>query len=138
MRISDWSSDVCSTDLTDCRGQSRRTPNPIIRRRRSQCGKLDDDRERHKFRLFHGPTVGFAGGTPFHACRRAGGEICLCYRKHRANQPFQASRSDRRANPLEGCKLRNRKEESREGKEYVSRCSTGGSTKNIKKQNKKK
>src|SRR3546814_2684177 len=37
MRISDWSSDVCSSDLTRTGGRPSRTSNPLIRRLGREC-----------------------------------------------------------------------------------------------------
>src|SRR3546814_12773705 len=110
MRISDWSSDVCSSDLKDSvayadagyTGADQRVPRKTLRweiaRRRGQIQKLPEGRQKRRI----------------HAAELA----ALLVERSRADAMFAAQLRDRRA----GFCLLQRSEERRVGKECVSTC----------------
>src|SRR3546814_1894369 len=72
MRISDWSSDVCSSDLA---AHARARPKSLPPLLRPRAGPVDPSRLRRIHR-------GYAGGRPRHnkGCRDTGQSACPCKR----------------------------------------------------------
>src|SRR3546814_15758578 len=110
MRMSDWSSDVCSSDLLSVDLRWLRRADPVVRTRPPHLFTRQFVADREIARLHRGPGLSEA---IFRACCRAGKEREKAYKICWQDDPS-------------GCRRARRSEERREGKECISTCRLRG------------